>query len=148
VLIAVAVGFVMDSARIVPVEVTLFGLRFESIDQGRVRATAAILIACFALSYLLRVSSDVVAWSDEHRAKLRLSKEERAYRELHGDVDAPENPEEIEQEVIEGIADDLVDAELALRLGSPRVVPLVALVEISAPYLLALYVIYRLLLAP
>ena len=36
VLIAVAIGFIMDSAQIVPVEATLFGLRFESIDQGRV----------------------------------------------------------------------------------------------------------------
>jgi hypothetical protein len=146
-LIANAIGFVMASAQIVPVEVTLFGLRFQSIDPARVQAAAAILIACFALSYTMRVSSDVVAWSDEQLGRLRSSKEGLAHQITFGYVSDEEDREDLERDIVEGEVDRLVELELALRLGSRWIIPLVALAEIIAPYALALYVIYVLLRA-
>jgi hypothetical protein len=147
-LLVSAVGFVMDSASLIPADVTVVGIRFQGIDEGRIVTTMAIVIAFLCFNWLVRASADIVSWWNSGIENIQAN-ELRSLRNAEYEKDLPttasqEWEAERKQEIWVRLK-RFLDKGLLIQFGSGAVRPATTAFEILFPYAFALYVIFALI---
>lgn len=140
-LIPAAVGFVMESAHLVPVDMTVLGVKFQGIDGRRIGFTMSLIIAYLCVNYVIKASSDSVKWWSE----VTRFTEEKVNEWVDKMIQEEDRPLELslsENRRLQRGKEFHREIALNYRLvKSWMVLPLAAAVEISFPYLFGLYVI-------